>query len=272
MMTNYPILYAFTLIKDEQRYLDEWIEHNLRIGFNKIVLYEDYCSAPHDVSKYGDKVILLKTPECYDDEEKIMFYEHTPRQHIVYDHFNRVYRNECDWFCFIDVDEFIETDNVKGLIDENYDQLVMFFRYYSYSGHINDPYPNQVYSIVETYKDVLPDDTTHKIEHLGFVWKSIHRSSSNLIAAKTKYACSVPHCSLYITNKKSKCLDTRIAHYWTRSLEEYIDKLFKQGLLENEPWSRKLSDFFVYNDLEMHDYIKYIKDYVKLTPKTNEDY
>lgn len=272
MNTSYPVIYAFTLIKDEQRYLDEWIEHNLNIGFDKIVLYEEFNSSPHDVSKYGNKVILLKTPDCYNDDEKAKFYKHTFRQHPVYDHFNRVYRSECDWFCFMDVDEFIEIDDVRTIIDENYDQLIMKFKYYSYSGYIADPYPGKIYSVKNTYTEVLADKTTDKIAHLGFVWKSLERSASELLFAKSEDAYNIPHCMIDINHEKSKFTDVRLAHYWTRSLDEYIYKLFNQGLLDNEWWSRKLENFFTYNCLNIDDYKEHIKDYIGKPTKTNEDY
>ena len=42
-------IYTCTMINDEQRYLDEWIQYHLNIGFDKIILFEDFNSHPHDI-------------------------------------------------------------------------------------------------------------------------------------------------------------------------------------------------------------------------------
>lgn len=266
-------IYLFTLIKDEQRYLDEWIEYNLSIGFDKIVLYEEFNSSPHDISKYGDKVILYKTPDCYNELEKEYFYSHVQRQYVVYTHFNRVHRNECDWFAFLDVDEFIEHNNIKNIINDKYDVISMYFKFYSYSGHIQDPYPNEIYSVRDTYKTVLPPIIINSIAHLDDVYKSLCKSSSSIIEKDaTKAEFLIPHSPIRIDRKEHKFINVPLAHYWTRSLDEYINKLYNQGLLEDEWYSRRLDDFFVYNRLNIEDYKEYVKDYIDKKPKTNEDY
>jgi len=38
---------TFTMIKNEQLYLKEWIEHNLMLGFDEIWLAEDYGRKSH---------------------------------------------------------------------------------------------------------------------------------------------------------------------------------------------------------------------------------
>ena len=35
------------IIRDEQRYLEEWINHYLNLGINKIILFEDVNSNSH---------------------------------------------------------------------------------------------------------------------------------------------------------------------------------------------------------------------------------
>jgi hypothetical protein len=36
-----------TLVKDEQEYLEEWINYHLQLGFDKIEIYEDFGSTSH---------------------------------------------------------------------------------------------------------------------------------------------------------------------------------------------------------------------------------
>ena len=59
------------LIKDEQRYIEEWIDYHLNLGISKFVLFEDYNSTSHSevLSKYGNKVILYKLLDVLNDDE-----------------------------------------------------------------------------------------------------------------------------------------------------------------------------------------------------------
>jgi len=68
---NKQTVYIFTLIKDMQRYLDEWIEHYLSIGIDKIIIFEDINSKSHNIDKYDkNKVVLYKVENCFDEEDK----------------------------------------------------------------------------------------------------------------------------------------------------------------------------------------------------------
>ena len=59
------------LIKDEQRYIEEWIDYHLNLGISKFVLFEDYNSTSHSevLSKHGNKVILYKLLDVLNDDE-----------------------------------------------------------------------------------------------------------------------------------------------------------------------------------------------------------
>jgi hypothetical protein len=39
----------FVIIKDEQNYLDEWLDYHLNLGIDEIFLYEDYGSLSHSI-------------------------------------------------------------------------------------------------------------------------------------------------------------------------------------------------------------------------------
>lgn len=92
------------IAKDEDRYIEEWIEYNLKIGFDYIFLYLndwEYRPTSDRVKTFqynGDGVHL----ECYRD-------------------FLRKHHNECEWAAFFDVDEFLvlkKHSNVKDFISD----------------------------------------------------------------------------------------------------------------------------------------------------------
>lgn len=255
---NNEVIYCFSMIKDEQRYLDNWIEHNLKIGFDKIILYEDYCSSRHDVSKWKEKVVLLKMPDCFNDDEMRLMKEGVYRQHSVYDHFNRVYRDECDWFMFTDVDEFLEAQNVKRMIGKYiYDifdihQICFRYRIYGHSGHLKDPYPGESYSVRDTYTKECTDYKS--IAALGNPFKSLVCSQEDDIPRFSKDCYNIPH--MPVDPAEGDCTliaFEKLAHYWTYSLEEYLWRLCEQGLISEESWNRTIEDFFTVNKIEMDE-------------------
>jgi hypothetical protein len=99
------------IIKDENDYLDEWLEHHLSLGFDKIFLYEDYGSKSHlDIVKpYGDRVHL--------NSIDIIFNSSDPNKNVVntgevvqvqlFRYFPKIYKNDFDWILFNDLDEFL---------------------------------------------------------------------------------------------------------------------------------------------------------------------
>ena len=77
---NYAIC---VIIKDEHPYLAEWIEYNLKLGFNHIYIFEDYGSKSHkEITDKYDKVTLSNL--------KDFGIENSPnaeKQHVLYNTF-----------------------------------------------------------------------------------------------------------------------------------------------------------------------------------------
>ena len=140
------------LIKDEQRYIQEWIDFYISLGICKFILFEDYNSSSHNevLSKYGDKVILYKLLDVLNDKEKQRFIRSYLRQDPVWKCFYRLHKNEFDACLFIDVDEFLLCDRdefineVQNHIDDPLVKAITYtWQTITASGHIRDTYPNQ---------------------------------------------------------------------------------------------------------------------------------
>jgi hypothetical protein len=57
------------IVKNEQRFIKEWVEHNLKIGFDKLYIFEDFGSKSHkeqlsDLIEEG-KVDLVSLQESH---------------------------------------------------------------------------------------------------------------------------------------------------------------------------------------------------------------
>jgi hypothetical protein len=239
-------LYILSMIKDEQRYIDEWINHYLNLGVDKIILIEDYCSKPHDISKYDkDKIILHNLNDCMNEEEKEFLKSHEFRMHIAYNIFYRMYNNECDWCFYVDIDEYLEyNDNIKTLLDNNFHQISFKWKTMTCSGHIRDPYPNEIYSLNDTYKDY--NFSVQQVKSI-FNLKSDYSHWNDF-----KHGANLPHSWFEdpYNNSNVKLIEgIYIKHFLTKSLDEWIYRLTQRGELGNDWFNRKFEDFFYINDI-----------------------
>lgn len=128
------------IIKDEHLFLKEWIDYHLSIGFDRIYLYEDFTSKPHnEITDAYDNVELhsmREIPTCMEGK--------TSRQCAVYNWFVKNMQNECDWCLFTDIDEFFRLEEgvtLDSLLAEfsEYNGLQVWWKVYGCGGHIERP-------------------------------------------------------------------------------------------------------------------------------------
>ena len=105
------------IIKDEQRYLEEWLQYHFKLGFDEIYLYEDLESTSHKeiCDKYEN--VFLDKIENHFQTDRI----NIRRQRELYELFIEKYKDSFDWVAFIDIDEFIMTENnldLKTIFEE----------------------------------------------------------------------------------------------------------------------------------------------------------
>jgi hypothetical protein len=98
--------YPFTIeicgiAKDENIYIDEWIDYHLSIGFDKITIFDDNSHVPLTTEKQYDirKVRIMKCP----DMPGVKFPETQKRLYEMYYH---SIKNSSTYIAFIDIDEF----------------------------------------------------------------------------------------------------------------------------------------------------------------------
>ena len=100
------------IAKMENKYIEEWVNHHLNIGFDTIFICENNNSNGESISDVinNEKVVILD----YKDVKGV--------QPIAYTETFLKFKNDYDWFAFIDCDEFIMIDekynNIKELLLE----------------------------------------------------------------------------------------------------------------------------------------------------------
>ena len=233
------------LIKDEQRYIEEWIDYYLNLGISKFVLFEDWNSSSHaDVlSKYGNKVILHKLYDIATEEEiKSMI---RLRQEIVWKCFYRLYKDKFDACLFIDPDEFLECNKeqfigeIENLINNTNMKVLRYtWQCITASGHIKDPAPNHKYSVVNTYNKVYenPNSELNSNCKCLIILNRSDKSTFNHIP-HGPYEYDWVHYSNF-----------RLRHYLTKSWDEYKWRLYVKGEQTNSDFDRKIEHFFKINE------------------------
>lgn len=250
----------FTNIKDEHRYLEEWLNYHIKLGFNKFILYEDEGSISHEeiINKYLDIVdidfynyVLKKDSKEFKD---LTCFKH-------------VYQNytDIDWLIKLDPDEFISLpsqftsiDDILSSVQPDINQISLSWKLYNANGFINEPYSGK-YSVVNTYlvpielKDLgtyFNCNTSDNKYKLGksFIRYKYYKTSFNSILNQENISIAFPHI-IFNPNDDIVILDKLgiyINHYITKSFEEFYNKLKNKGEYNFE-WHRRLGDFFVLN-------------------------
>lgn len=84
------------IAKNEELYIEEWIQYHLYLGFDHIYIYDNAEGNP-----------LQDIPLWYMDKVTIVPYLGRCQQMNAYYHFKYTYRIKHTWVAYIDVDEFI---------------------------------------------------------------------------------------------------------------------------------------------------------------------
>ncbi len=100
------------LIRDENEYLEEWLEHYFRIGVDHVYIYDNQSDIPvqeylHSVnSPYLDRITIVEWKST----------ENT--QQDANNHFLKTYGNETKWIAPVDIDEFVQINDTSMTLEE----------------------------------------------------------------------------------------------------------------------------------------------------------
>ena len=88
------------IAKNEDPYIEEWVNYNLKLGFDKVFIYENNwrCKLNNDN--------IVKIP-----------FDGNTKQIDAYNDFIQKYSNRYQWAAFFDVDEFLVLKQDKNIKD-----------------------------------------------------------------------------------------------------------------------------------------------------------
>lgn len=235
------------IVKNEQRYIREWVEHYLYIGFECIYIYEDFGSNSHklQLSDYITTGKVVLTPLCTADLIDIQK-RGTSVQRKLYRMFLQRCRNErlADWVGFFDVDEFLafEAGWDLGRLEENFSNhggVLLSWRIYGANGYIRRPNG----SVVESYTKSMPD---------GFLcdpcsWQWNVKSLVNVNKCDGMRHIHIFNDCVFtdhssIETGRITFTKAWINHYFTKSWDDFLERIFNRGNMSNN--YRCLDGFF----------------------------
>lgn len=218
-MINGKYVAVCTLVKNAHRYLDEWLQHHLNLGFDRIYVYEDIGSESHrDITDRYDNVILEEYRH-YDDSDI------RNRQMFLYKWFIENKSDEVLWCLFSDIDEFLCMDGGIDLQEylKNYEGLYGYkVKWHNYNASNNKYYSDE--PVMERFKSV----TDYRND--GY---------NSFVCLNYQYTLFTDIYN-YVGIDDCDCMFLR--RYHTKSWEEYCEK---QYLLDEDGW---IDEFFAYNE------------------------
>lgn len=214
------------IIKDEHLFLEEWIEWHLGLGFDAIHLFEDKGSKSHEdiCDKYGN--VYLRRYEEDDEVQKLISYEGSYRQSVLYNWFGDTYKDKFDWVAFIDLDEFFVFGNgytLDILCEEfsEYSAVTINWKMIGASGNINRPNMGVMQAYTEVV-DFLKQD-------YGWCYKSF----CNMKKWKGMKHLHLAYGAVNTNHSQNtyEILWDKVSlnHYFSKSWEDWCDRIFKRG-------------------------------------------
>lgn len=214
---NYKYYISIMLIaKDENEYIEEWIEHHLStLGVDHIYLYDNESKVPikeyleEQGSKYMDKITFVDWASTESNQEDSL------------NHFLKTYGDETKWVITIDVDEFIVMNDTSrslhSLLESYESEPYILCQWVHYGANGNETKSNE--PVMERFTqraETLDTDGLGKY----FVQTGKCNRFTGRIHVRRRY------CELYINDKCNLDL-FQVNHYITKSFEEWDEKMKK---------------------------------------------
>ena len=261
-----------TIVKNENLYLQEFIDHYKELGVSHIILYDNNDIDGEEINIKDKKVSIVNV------RGKHVY------QLPVYNQCYEEYKSKYDWILFFDCDEFLYLDYRFRTIDK-YLSDPMFDRFdcikinWKVFGDNNiEQIVNNNYSVKRFKTPVSPDNfiVTGMSFPQNYHIKSIVRCKENL-----NIDWKNPHCPFginYLCDNKGKPTGNTpfeipdytyavIAHYHTKTINEYIKKIDRgyadiQRIYNKEDLRNILYLFFDYNKKTNYK-VNQIEEYLK---------
>ncbi|NEN92823.1 MAG: glycosyltransferase family 92 protein, partial [Okeania sp. SIO3H1] len=236
------------IMKNEGPYLREWLEFHKLVGVERFYLYNNNST---------DRTLDIVRP--YRENHEVVLTNwpvQNGQQMKAYNHFLQKYKNESKWIAFIDLDEFLfptEKNDLREILEEFPDVPAIGVNWliFGTSGYEKKPKGLQIENFTKRAKEDFK-------ANLNF--KCIVRSEFTI-------ECMTPHHFVYVNDgvavsenyeklsakvsPQHSVKKLRINHYFTRSMEESLNKIKRGRATVNH--KRKIGELKYHDRNEVED-------------------
>lgn len=200
------------IAKNEDNYIDEWINYNFKLGFDDIFIYAN------DWNYTSNRNNVYVTPV-----------EGVPMQIASYNHFIQKYNNKYNWAAFFDVDEFLvlkKHNNIKDFLKDYEDCSAIGINWAIFGNNHHEKVIDNNYNVLSRFTK-KSDENFNKNEHVKSIVK---------LPTTTQQDIHCPNGQWFNLQKQkrtgpyNKPVDWTIAqlnHYCTKSIEEMHSKIMR---------------------------------------------
>lgn len=264
------------IAKYENKYLKEWVDYHLKLGFDQIFIYDN---------NNPDGEEILPVLRDYDKVKIVDCRGKTSYQDPAYTHFYKTFGKQFDWIAFIDVDEFITFSDESGIrtikeflarFDEHVEIVHLNWMCYGDSGIVE---VEDNYSVLERF--TIPMDYDRKVQYdfpENNHVKSIIRGGMD-IGNRTIHVHTPKDYEYYVVDARGvrcendyfKPYDFSVAyirHYVTKTIFEWLMKLSRGAVVDSSiMYTYPIERFFLYNERteekeKIVSYYKLFREYI----------
>ena len=244
------------IAKNEDHYIDEWIEYYLKLGIDHIFIYQNDWRYKK-TTKYIDKLTLIE----FDGENKLL---------EAYNNFIQTYYSQFDFACIFDIDEFLTLKkhaNIKDFLDEYKDfySIGINWRLFGDNGQLNVKDNN--YSLLTRFTRCERELNKHikLIINLALAKNNLHFVLPHCVLESLKFNVTVSvDKTHYIHGPFNMQFDINnpiayLNHYLSKTKQEWIENKIPKGKCDcplNHPAqhdNENMQKFYEHNKNDIED-------------------
>ena len=235
-------VYLCALAKNEHLYINEWVAHYVKLGFDKIYIYDNDDIGSKDIYKSIDR--QYSSHLVFVD---IRGKHYKNMQGKYYTEFYTLHKNMFDWCMFCDIDEFlVGIDNIKQFLSKpyfaNFNQIRVKWKLF---GDDNLIERDMSKGVMETFKKEITKPLSKDLKsfcnlhnqgksivrgHLNnVVFDSVHYAqTNNRILNSCLPSGAICHSGVEIKENYEN-EKVYLNHYMTKSLSEFVSQKINRG-------------------------------------------
>lgn len=208
------------IAKDEDNYIEEWLDYHLKLGFDKVYVY---CNDWD-----------WKVPEKYGNKVEAIEFNGLKQQIPAYDDFIQKHYNEYNFAAFTDIDEYIvlkQANNIKQAMYSYRDVACLRIPIRTFGNNGLDVVTDNNYSVIDRFikARTIYESIGKNIINFDLLGKSRKFIDENWFS---RMPCTNPsrtmtwngYYNYFINDEGGENEPIELNHYITKTWEEYVSR------------------------------------------------